>query len=104
MLKTLTAIALTAGVLAGASNAHAMGAGYPWLGKGETYPGTVARHTNQEIVAVHPNAMYQYQTGRDTGAVVKQTRHSPLFAGHPNVYFQDEASRAVASDVTVVAK
>ncbi len=104
MLKTLTAIALTATLLAGAGAAYAQGGYYDWDTGRETYPNTVARHAdNQEIFASHPNLLAETRGATRTDTVARN-QQARIFAGHPNTYHLERDGGLVAGDISVAEK
>ena len=104
MLKTLSAIALTATLLAGAGAAYAQGGYYDWDTGRETYPNTVARYAdNQEIFAGHGNLLAETR-GKTRAGTVARNREARIFAGHPNTYHLERGGNLVAGDVSVAEK
>ncbi len=104
MLKTLTAIALTATLLAGAGAAYAQGGYYDWDTGRETYPNTVARHAdNQEIFAGHGNLLAETR-GKTRAGTVARNVEARIFAGSPNTYHLERDRGLAAGDVSVAEK
>ena len=104
MLKTLTAIALTATLLAGAGAAYAQGGYYDWDTGRETYPNTVARHAdNQEIFAGHGN-LFAETRGETKAGTVARNVDARIFAGHPNTYHLERGGSLTAGDISVAEK
>ncbi len=108
MLKTLTAIALTASVLAGAAYA---GDNTPILYThpnayqlGPTYEGTVARHESDQkvVLAGHPNSFSKGPTR--AGTVARYANRRAIFAGHPNSYHIARTELLIDSGVAVADK
>ncbi len=99
MTKTAAAAAIALS-LGFASNAFAMGAGYPWLDdRGETYPNTVAQNDQGQVFAGHPNLIGTTQDPLRVGdtAPVTVVRHGggEIFAYHPNVIGSREGTARV---------
>lgn len=104
MLKALTAIALTATLLAGAGAAYAQGGYYDWDTGRETYPNTVARYAdNPEVFASHGN-LFAETRGKTKAGTVARNQDARIFAGHPNTYHLEHGRNLVAGDISVAEK